>query len=272
MQVALHCEVAIDYQSDKSVDYLSPGEDELIELRNRMKANRKPKAKAKDKLDEEMNEPNEENSMPADNVRAETFKEHDIYMNELLKSLKTTDKDGITKDPFVFVEKHVEMYPLYDETTHWRLRKPKLRKEEKGNHVQILFKKMKKIFRRASKASYHETLLTMLEAIRVIVLERMNKIREISRNQNLVFWHVILVGGNLYEVRSGSEGFTIDEGKRTCSCRMWELSGLPCVYSTKIQVEDQVEQTEDQSETDLTQLQKTQEPTQDQVQELTQQP
>ncbi|GKE47734.1 hypothetical protein Tco_1478992 [Tanacetum coccineum] len=57
-----------DYQSDKSVDYLSPGEDELIELRNRMKANRKVKAKAEDKPDEEMNEPNEENSMHVDNV------------------------------------------------------------------------------------------------------------------------------------------------------------------------------------------------------------
>ncbi|GJX14344.1 hypothetical protein Tco_0206102 [Tanacetum coccineum] len=48
-----------DYQSDKSVDYLSPGKDELIELRNRMKANRKAKAKAKDKPNSEMNEPNE---------------------------------------------------------------------------------------------------------------------------------------------------------------------------------------------------------------------
>ncbi|GJV69963.1 multidrug resistance-associated protein 5 [Tanacetum coccineum] len=114
-----------DYQSDKSVDYLSPGEDELIELRNRMKANRKEKAKAKDKPDSGMNEPNEENSMPADNVRGETFEEHDIYMNELLKSLKTADKDGITEDPFISVEKHVERYPMYDETTHWRLRKPK---------------------------------------------------------------------------------------------------------------------------------------------------
>ncbi|GJZ11457.1 zinc finger, CCHC-type containing protein [Tanacetum coccineum] len=114
-----------DYQSDKSVDYLSPGEDELIKLRNRMKANRKAKAKAKDKPDEKINEPNEENSMPADNVRGETFEEHDIYMNELLKSLKTADKDGITEDPFISVEKHVERYPMYDETTHWRLRKPK---------------------------------------------------------------------------------------------------------------------------------------------------
>ncbi|GJR63517.1 hypothetical protein Tco_1505679 [Tanacetum coccineum] len=92
-----------DYQSDKLVDYLSPGEDELIELRNMMKANRKEKAKAKDKSYSGMNEPNEENSIAVDNVRGETFEEHDIYMNELLKSLKTADKDGITEDPFISV-------------------------------------------------------------------------------------------------------------------------------------------------------------------------
>ncbi|GJR00687.1 hypothetical protein Tco_0523671 [Tanacetum coccineum] len=116
-----------DYQTGKSVDYLSPGKDELIELRNMMKANKKEKAKAKDKQDSRMNEPNEENNMPADNVRGETFEEHDIYMNELLKSLKTADKDGIIEDPFNSVEKHVERYPMYYETTHWRLRKPKVK-------------------------------------------------------------------------------------------------------------------------------------------------
>ncbi|GKB66531.1 hypothetical protein Tco_0927943 [Tanacetum coccineum] len=110
-------------QSDKSVDYLSPGEEELIEIRNKMKANRDANAKAKDNPVSEMNEPNDENSTPANNVRGETFEKHDIYMNELLKSLKTADKDGIIEDPFIFVEKHVERYPMYDETTHWRLRK-----------------------------------------------------------------------------------------------------------------------------------------------------
>ncbi|GKF65753.1 multidrug resistance-associated protein 5, partial [Tanacetum coccineum] len=84
-----------DYQS---VDYLSPGEEELIELRNRIKANREANAKVKDNLVSEMNEPNNKNSMPADNVR----------------------------DPFISVEKHVERYQMYDEITHWRLRKPKV--------------------------------------------------------------------------------------------------------------------------------------------------
>ncbi|GJX80675.1 hypothetical protein Tco_0328824 [Tanacetum coccineum] len=45
------------------------------------------------------------------------------------------------------------------------------------------------------------------------------------------FWHVIPAGGNLYEVRSRSEGFAVDEGKRTFSC---SISGLPCVHATKV--------------------------------------
>ncbi|GJV76189.1 hypothetical protein Tco_1507773 [Tanacetum coccineum] len=419
-----------DYQSDKSVDYLSPGEEDLIEIRNRMKANREAKAKAKDNPVFGMNEPNNENSMPADNVRGETFEEHDIYMNQLLKSLNTVDKDRIVDDPFISVEKHVERYLMYDETTHWRLKKPKV--GEKSGEVRVVAKygqrppklsalekvgehyamlrsygkaildsnlrstvklgvtvnpdgktyfdrfyvcfagladrwkagcrkiidldgcflkspnqgeiltaigrdgnnhiylvawtvglieavkdvmpnaehrqcsrhiyenfrkqypglKFTQLFWAVFKASYpqlfnkvmdkiksanpnahkylvdknpkswsraffevdrgceaiengfsecfnsvivnvrHKPLLTMLEAIRVIVLERMNKIREISRKWNhgvcpnikkrlewlkeqQRFWHVIPAGGNLFEVRSGSEGFTIDEGKRT---------------------------------------------------------
>ncbi|GJT52801.1 multidrug resistance-associated protein 5 [Tanacetum coccineum] len=35
-------------------------------------------------------------------------------------------------------------------------------------------------------------------------------------------------------VRSGCKGFTVDEGKRTCSCRMWQLSGIPCFHATKV--------------------------------------
>ncbi|GJY29960.1 multidrug resistance-associated protein 5 [Tanacetum coccineum] len=80
----------------------------------------------------------------------------------------------------------------------------------------------------------HKPLLTMLEAIRVIVLERMNTMREISRKWNPGFWHVIPAGENLFEVRSGCEGFIVDEGKRTRSCRMWQLSGIPYVHATKV--------------------------------------
>ncbi|GJR75814.1 hypothetical protein Tco_0088179 [Tanacetum coccineum] len=65
-----------DYDSDSVVDYLSPGEEELIELRNRMKANRENNAKGNSVS--EMNEPNNEKSIPTDTARNETMLEHDM--------------------------------------------------------------------------------------------------------------------------------------------------------------------------------------------------
>ncbi|GKB97188.1 multidrug resistance-associated protein 5 [Tanacetum coccineum] len=336
-----------EYVSNKSVDYLSPGEEELIKLRNRMKANREVKAKAKGNSVSEMNKPNDENSMPTDNVRGETFEEHDIYMNGLLTMLKTTHEDGKTEDPFISFEKHMDKYLIpnqgeiltiteRDGNNHiclvarvvvnvenndnlsWFL---ELLEEDlgcsKGNRLNLMsdqhkclieavkdvmpnaghmqcarhiyenFRKhysgleFRNLFWAASKASYpqlfnkimdkikrpnpnahkylmdknrktwsrtffevdrgcetiengfseyfnsmtvsvrHKQLLTLLEAIRVIVLERMNKMRKISRKWNpgvclkikkilewlkeqQRFWHAIPAGGNILEVRSGS--------------------------------------------------------------------
>ncbi|GKF36588.1 pentatricopeptide repeat-containing protein, partial [Tanacetum coccineum] len=48
------------------------------------------------------------------------------------------------------------------------------------------------------------------------------------------FWHVIPAGGNLFEVRNRSEAFRVDEHNRTCTCRMWQLSGLPCPHSIAV--------------------------------------
>ena len=48
------------------------------------------------------------------------------------------------------------------------------------------------------------------------------------------FWHVIPTGGQLFEVRNGSEAFGVDEIRRTCSCRMWQLSGLPCQHAIAV--------------------------------------
>ncbi|GJZ82224.1 multidrug resistance-associated protein 5 [Tanacetum coccineum] len=36
------------------------------------------------------------------------------------------------------------------------------------------------------------------------------------------------------KVRTGREGLTVDEGKKTCNCRMWQLSGIPYFHATKI--------------------------------------
>ncbi|GJW24128.1 pentatricopeptide repeat-containing protein [Tanacetum coccineum] len=73
----------------------------------------------------------------------------------------------------------------------------------------------------------NKPLLTMLEAIRVIVLERMNTMRR-------VFWHVIPTGGQLFEVRNGSEAFGVDEKRRTCTCRLWKLSSFSCPHAITV--------------------------------------
>nr|GEX13080.1 multidrug resistance-associated protein 5 [Tanacetum cinerariifolium] len=66
----------------------------------------------------------------------------------------------------------------------------------------------------------------------LLVLDKLFRLKIISNN--CMFWHVIPVGRNLFEVRLGSEGFTVNEEKRTCSCTMWQLSGIPCVHATKV--------------------------------------
>nr|GEX79289.1 pentatricopeptide repeat-containing protein [Tanacetum cinerariifolium] len=83
----------------------------------------------------------------------------------------------------------------------------------------------------------NKPLITMLEAMRVIVLERMNTMRklleswsedicpniqkrlEVTKDHHR-FWHGIPTGGNLFEVSNGYEAFRVDEEHRTCSYRL----------------------------------------------------
>ncbi|GJZ55921.1 hypothetical protein Tco_0611114 [Tanacetum coccineum] len=77
----------------------------------------------------------------------------------------------------------------------------------------------------------------MLKSMRVIVMERLNTMRQklekwtgdicpnIQKrlelnNDKHRFWHVILAEGNLFEVRNRSEAFRVDKQQRTCTCRM----------------------------------------------------
>ncbi|XP_071729410.1 uncharacterized protein [Rutidosis leptorrhynchoides] len=50
-------------------------------------------------------------------------------------------------------------------------------------------------------------------------------------DQHKGFWTTHFSGGYEFEVRQKSEAFKVDEKMRTCSCRMWQLSGLPCPHA-----------------------------------------
>ncbi|GKC80364.1 transposase, MuDR, plant [Tanacetum coccineum] len=91
-------------------------------------------------------------------------------------------------------------------------------------------------------------IINMLEDIRVSLMERMQRMREKHVKWNDVLcpniikkfeilkdlhrhWKVIRSGESRFEVRNGFEGFKVDERLRTCTCRAWQLSGIPCQHA-----------------------------------------
>ncbi|GJU25678.1 hypothetical protein Tco_1164299 [Tanacetum coccineum] len=111
--------------SDKFVDYLSEGEDELISLRKRQSEGKK--------------NPNQSNcgsstlvagcSRPTrmyDMGETPTVIEHEEYMDTLMHQLRGKG-DGLS-DPFTILDNDQikEKFPTHDDQTHWKMRKPKV--------------------------------------------------------------------------------------------------------------------------------------------------
>ncbi|GJZ67345.1 pentatricopeptide repeat-containing protein [Tanacetum coccineum] len=87
----------------------------------------------------------------------------------------------------------------------------------------------------------HKPIITMLESMRVIIMERMNtmrhlmekwngeicpniqKILELRKDQQR-FWHVIPCGGNLFEIKKGSKAF---RGHNKSTCKKDPISVVP---------------------------------------------
>nr|KAJ0219886.1 hypothetical protein LSAT_V11C200069800 [Lactuca sativa] len=45
------------------------------------------------------------------------------------------------------------------------------------------------------------------------------------------FWGVIPSGIQKYEVRLGNDGYVVDLTNKTCGCRSWQVSVIPCVHA-----------------------------------------
>lgn len=109
-----------DY-SNRSFDYLSPGEEELIQLRTR-KANR---TKQKSIPIPDMTA-NPSRTRPNMSNRSEVLVEHDDFLTDLVRKLKGDDSDANLQDPFVGVDLTQDDYPVHDTSTHWKLMEPKV--------------------------------------------------------------------------------------------------------------------------------------------------
>ncbi|GKE38914.1 hypothetical protein Tco_1462319, partial [Tanacetum coccineum] len=114
--------------SDRSVDYLSEGEDELIQLRTRnFKAKRAPKvSKQKPRFDKEGREGSSRPKILYGLGETKTILKHEEFMDDLVRKMRECDNDAELTDPFKFVETRVENYPTHDQDTHWKMKKPKV--------------------------------------------------------------------------------------------------------------------------------------------------
>ncbi|XP_023736778.1 uncharacterized protein LOC111884692 [Lactuca sativa] len=91
-------------------------------------------------------------------------------------------------------------------------------------------------------------LLTMLEMIRLSVMERVSFMYNLQQTweppicpaiikkletfgEHYRSWSVIPSGGGIFEARSTYESYCVDLQSWYCSCRLWELSGIPCVHA-----------------------------------------
>ncbi|XP_020978348.1 uncharacterized protein LOC110271666 [Arachis ipaensis] len=91
-------------------------------------------------------------------------------------------------------------------------------------------------------------ILTMLEEIRVKLMTRWAENRDLAQNyagtilpririklerrsRSVGEWRPYWSAAQKYEVVSGLDKFTVDLGSFECSCRRWQLSGIPCVHA-----------------------------------------
>nr|GEX16065.1 hypothetical protein [Tanacetum cinerariifolium] len=88
-------------------------------------------------------------------------------------------------------------------------------------------------------------IIIMLEDIRLYLMQRLVSMNRIARtwedtitpsirkrielhNEEQRFWMVILSGFQELQVRKGHEAYGVNIHIRTCMCKMWQLSGIPC--------------------------------------------
>ena len=71
-----------------------------------------------------------------------------------------------------------------------------------------------------------EKILRVESNICAKVLKRLHK-EKVAANRWLACW----AGQTQFEVKNGLQSFTVDLAIAHCSCRKWDISGIPCAYA-----------------------------------------
>ncbi|XP_052625692.1 uncharacterized protein LOC128132781 [Lactuca sativa] len=91
-------------------------------------------------------------------------------------------------------------------------------------------------------------LITMLEEIRIYIMDRFAHMIEENTiwntricpavlkkmklfGKNMRFWLIIHSQQHVFEARRGCDSYMVDLDGRHCTCRLWDLAGIPCVHA-----------------------------------------
>ncbi|GKF02205.1 multidrug resistance-associated protein 5, partial [Tanacetum coccineum] len=147
------------------------------------------------------------------------------------------EKD-VSAEKGVFAKKDVsdednlgDHWPIHDPTIKWKLMRPVL-----GEKYESPEQLKRALMRRIGNVHLGDSCMERLQKMRdkhakwndgicPNIRKKLEKYKDLHRH-----WNVILSGASRFEVRNDYEGFKVDERSRTCSCRGWQLSGIPCEY------------------------------------------
>ncbi|XP_052625687.1 uncharacterized protein LOC111879090 [Lactuca sativa] len=93
-----------------------------------------------------------------------------------------------------------------------------------------------------------KSLITMLEEIRIYIMDRFPHMIEESTKwntricpavlkkmklfgKNMRFWLIIDSQQHVFKARRGCDSYMVDLDGRHCTCRLWDLAGIPCVHA-----------------------------------------
>ncbi|KAH9658117.1 SWIM-type domain-containing protein [Citrus sinensis] len=93
------------------------------------------------------------------------------------------------------------------------------------NNMTEIIALVKYIKKRMMKAiiERRQTCLKWPSDVPAFINKKMNNMLKVSRN-----YHVIPTSDALYEVEIGQEFYIVNLDEHTCSCGLWQISGLPC--------------------------------------------
>ncbi|RYR75592.1 hypothetical protein Ahy_A01g000151 [Arachis hypogaea] len=117
-----------------------------------------------------------------------------------------------------------------------------------NSKVDTLVNNMSESFNSAIVDAREKPIVTMLEEIRVKLMTRWAENRELAQNylgtilprirfrlekrsRSAGDWRPYWSTASKYEVVNGLEKFAVDLGSHECSCRIWQMSGIPCVHA-----------------------------------------